>query len=274
MKSSPAKKEFKKRFGQANHLLITTLVGLDGIYSGKITEKPEDFSTSWNPKDAKSSADRARVFVLKSFLGSAVESLEMYLTTLNRKPKLLESEKFTELYSKAGQSIYKKTTYVADEIQVDPILIGLMEVLITWRNYEFHYDVDNEIRGASLAYLREHSDELKKRFSGLEIEELKKTWETKGDFTFKETASLIRATQDFVSEIDLYVIEKLNSIRYYSELIIRHFEILPNSKIRFISYDSERRRKFVLVLLQNIAGETEIEESVIDKIINNIQMTQ
>ena len=69
MNATKAKKKFKKRFGQANHLLITTLVGLDSIESGKIVEKPSEFSTSWNPMEPKRSAERARMFVLQSFLG-------------------------------------------------------------------------------------------------------------------------------------------------------------------------------------------------------------
>ena len=127
MTKSPAKKEFKERFGQANHFLITALVGIDAIQSGMITKKPTGFSTTWEPKDPKKSANRSRIFILKSFLAWAVESLEMYMTELNRKPKLLESDRFTELFSKAGQSIYKKTIFIADEIEVDPMLIGLMK---------------------------------------------------------------------------------------------------------------------------------------------------
>jgi len=112
MKITKAKREFKKRFGHANHFLITTLIGLDAIEKGVVTDKPDSFSTTWNPKDAIRSAQRSRGFTLKSFLGWAVESLEMYLTELNRKPKKLESGIFTQLYSNAGQKIYLKAIYI------------------------------------------------------------------------------------------------------------------------------------------------------------------
>lgn len=267
MKTSPAKREFKKRFGQANHLLITALVGIDGIQSGQITEKPDSFSTSWNPIDIKRSAERSRVFILKSFLAWAVESLEMYMTELNRKPKLLESEQFTVLYSKAGQSVYKKTIFIADEINIDPILIALMEVLITWRNYTFHYDIDNEIRESSLKCLMDKSDELKERFAGLEITQLKRTWETGGDFTFKETASLIKATQDFVGEIDKYIIVNIDSEKYLFETIKKYFDNTPKSRQRYISFDSEKKLKYLKTLLQNIAGETDFDNTIMQNII-------
>lgn len=271
MKATIAKKDFKERFGQANHFLITALVGVDGIHSGVIKEKPESFSTSWNPKNTKRSADRTRVFLLKSFLGWAVESLEMYLTELNRKPKLLESEAFTSLYSKAGQSVYKKMIFIADEINVDPILTALMEVLITWRNYTFHYDIDNEIRESSMNCLLEKSEEVKTRFSGLEINQLKSTWEKGGDFTFKETASLIKATQDFVSSIDSYVLSNLDYIKYYTESTHKHFDKNQTSRLRFASFNKEKRSKYLRVLLQNIAGVSELDEITIDLIMKEFE---
>ena len=179
MKSTKARKEFKERFGQANHLLITTLVGLDAIEKNIIKEKPQSFSTSWNPKDSVSSARRARIFVLKAFLGSAVESLEMYLTELNRKPKLLQDhkdDKFLKLYSNAGQSIYKKVINIGEGAGVDAVIIGLIEVLITWRNYTLHYDIDNELRPETWTILVDNAEEIKENYHGLDILRLKDRW--------------------------------------------------------------------------------------------------
>jgi hypothetical protein len=219
-----ARKEFKSRFGQANHFLITTLVGLDAIEKGFITEKGATFSTSWNPKNTKISAQRSRIFVLKSFLVSAVESLEMYITSLNKKPKLLQSDIFLRIYSSSGQSIYKSVIGVADQIKVDPILTGLMEILITWRNYVSHYDIDNEIRIESWEILLNNSESIKSRFSGLDIVQLKDTWENNKDFTFKESASLIKATQLFVEEIDEYIIDNINIDQYVIDNLERYFQ--------------------------------------------------
>lgn len=271
MTKSPAKKEFKERFGQANHFLITALVGIDAIQSGMITKKPTGFSTTWEPKDPKKSANRSRIFILKSFLAWAVESLEMYMTELNRKPKLLESDRFTELFSKAGQSIYKKTIFIADEIEVDPMLIGLMEVLITWRNYTFHYDIDNEIRDSSLQYLVNNSEELKNRFSGLDILLLKQTWESKGDFTFKETAALIKATQDFVSAIDEFALKQLNMEKYLTDFLNKYFKSVSSSRVRFTSFTEEKQKKYIQVLLQNVAGVTQVSDEIISKIVNELK---
>jgi hypothetical protein len=224
LKITPPRRDFKERFGQANHFLITTLVGLAAIEDGTISSKGESFSTSWNPKDSKASAHRARIFVLKSFLISAVEALEMYMSRLNKKPKLLQSENFSIIFSKAGQSIYEKVTGIGDEIKVDEVLIGMMEILVTWRNHIAHYNIDNKMRDRSWGLLKEKCEEIKLNFNGLEIDRLRETWEQNKDFSFKETASLIKATQLFVEQVDKYVIENINLELYVQETLERYFE--------------------------------------------------
>lgn len=272
MNATPAKKEFKKRLGQANHFLITALIGVDAIKEGIVTEKPSSFSTSWNPKDRHRSAERTRIFILKSFLGWAVESLEMYISEIYRKPRLVESPEIEKRYSKAGQSIYKRVVSVADYIGIDPILTALMEVLITWRNYTFHYGIDNKIREESLACLKNNDQGVEVRFSGLKIDELQKTWESGGDFTFKETASLIKATQEFVNEIDRYLIESVDSLRFYRESVEKYFERYPKAKVRYVSYAGSKKEKYLRVLLQNIVGETDIEDSLITKLVEVLNL--
>lgn len=271
MKATPAKKQFKNRFGHVNHFLITALVGIDAIQSGIITNKPESFHTTWDPHDKKRSADRTRVFVLKSFLGWAVESLEMYLTELNRKPKLLESDNFTILFSKAGRSVYQKTIFIADELKIDPILIGLMEVLITWRNYTFHYDIDNEIRETSLNYLFENKDIIKDRFSGLDIIQLKQTWENGTDFTFKETASLIKATQDFVNEIDNFILKNIDLERFLFESVQKYFNTSKLSYKRYLSFEKEKKMKYLKITIQNIVGENEVDDHMLQILIDKLK---
>lgn len=267
MRETKARKTFKKRLGQANHFLITTLVGLDGIESGIITEKPEDFHTSWNPKNLKSSASRSRGFVLKSFLGWAVESLEMYMVELNRKPKELYSEKFTQIYSNAGQSIYKKVVGVGEEAGVRASLIGLMEVLITWRNHVFHYGIDNEIRPCSLVTLSTNKEAVKDEFCGLDIDIMKETWESGRDFTFKEAASLIRATQKFVEELDEFVLNHLDIDRYVKEILEGEFKNNAQKIQKYKSLPNDKRCRFIKSLVLNNAGKSITETSLTDNAI-------
>lgn len=265
MIATKAKKEFKKRFGQANHLLITTLIGLDSIESGVVSRKPEGFSTSWNPRNPKRSADRARIFTLQSFLGWAVESLEMYLTELNRKPKELESEELTVIFSKAGQSVYRKAIGVGEHAEVDPLLIAMMEILITWRNYTFHYDIDNEIREESKNILKASEERIRSEFCGLEIGQLQETWETQRDFSFKETASLINATHKFVTAIDLYAIANLDFERYVSDALELHFRDNDRAMHKLKSLPHDKKLRFLRNTAAQVLGVNQTDDPAMEK---------
>ena len=63
---SYALKCFKKEIGQANQMLITIMVGLDGIVPYHV-EASSEFHTSWNPKSKEISVERSKVFAKKSF---------------------------------------------------------------------------------------------------------------------------------------------------------------------------------------------------------------
>ncbi|NQZ79967.1 MAG: hypothetical protein HRT52_03010 [Colwellia sp.] len=269
MKATKARKEFKKRFGNANHLLITSLIGLDSIELSGIKKAPSSFNTSWNPKDITSSIHRTRIFTLQSFLGWAVESLEMYMTELNRKPKELESESFTSLFSQANQSIYKKVILIADEIQVDQVLIALMEVLITWRNHSFHYDIDNEIRLQSQNVLIEEKERINHEFCGLDSTLLKKTWEQGGDFTFKETASLISATHKFVEAIDNYAIRNIDIERYIFDSIAPRIKN-PKSIQKIKSLPNAKKKRYIETLSKNITGIDKIDDDTCSSIVKRV----
>lgn len=254
MKITKAKRDFKKRFGQANHFLITTLIGLNAVESGLVSDKPDSFSTTWNPRDQIRSAQRSRGFVLKSFLGWAVESLEMYLTELNRKPKELESAKFTELYSSAGRSIYLKVIYIGDEVNIDPVLVALMEVLITWRNYTFHYDIDNEIRDVSLKILKDEEARIAVEFCGLQIDQLKEAWEQGRDFSFKEASSLINATHKYVDALDTYAVRCIDIDRYISETITVHFNGSHKALMKYKALQGDKKERYLKSLVLDHVG--------------------
>lgn len=270
MIATKAKKSFKKRFGQANHLLITALVGLNAIETGLVTKKPDGFNTSWNPIAPARSAERARIFTLKSFLGWAVESLEMYLTELNRKPKELESEELTSIYSRAGQSIYKKTIWVGEHAKVDPVLIALMEVLITWRNYTFHYDIDNTIRSESVELLRNSADRLREEFCGLEIDQLQETWKNQDDFTFKETASLINATHKYVSAVDAFAITQINKTKYMTDALELHFRSNKKAIQKLRSLPQEKKIRFIKSITTDLVGVDVFKEGEAEQLLESV----
>lgn len=57
--------------GQANHFLITILIGLDEVSKGQV-KKPDTLDVCWNPKDVRASVERSRA-VARTTMISAME---------------------------------------------------------------------------------------------------------------------------------------------------------------------------------------------------------
>lgn len=138
---SSSRRYFKKRLGQANHFLITILVGLDGIIKDDITLSPE-FSTSWNPKNKENSAKRSAKFALNSALAWAIDNLDAYFIMCHQKPTLFEDQTLIDDMSKAGRHVHDKFIAIyrylerkgAESIKPYAALVGLA---IQWRNNTF-----------------------------------------------------------------------------------------------------------------------------------------
>ena len=161
MKRTIARKEFKEQFGQSNHFLITSLIGLNIIEKSEEIIKPEEFSTSWNPKDKNNSARRSRSFLLGSFLSYAVDGVDMYLSLLNKKPKVIEDPEFSLLFDSAGQSVYKKVVGIESYFKIDKTLTCLVFLMITWRNNIVHAMADNKLEPSQEKHLLRHQQDIR-----------------------------------------------------------------------------------------------------------------
>lgn len=58
--NSNAFKKIKREMGQANHFLITIMIGLDAVDGG--AQKREEFKTSWNPQNVSASVRRSKQY--------------------------------------------------------------------------------------------------------------------------------------------------------------------------------------------------------------------
>lgn len=84
LNESRGRRRFKDLLGQANHLIVTSLVGLDGVEQGLVTTPPLDLHAAWSPKDPIISARRARRLLLDMVLVRAVDSVDVYSSSLSR----------------------------------------------------------------------------------------------------------------------------------------------------------------------------------------------
>lgn len=250
---------FKDLLGQANHFLITILVGLNGIRRNEI-KFDEEFRTSWNPKDAVRSAERSRVFALDLSLVRAIDALDTYFMLSVRKPCALLPG-FVSAMDGTGRSVAKRLGVFDNHLpRLRQSHKAALEVAIEWRNRRVHSlsedRIDNEKRRSLIAdavYFKEHH-------SGLDIKDLLNHFEANSAPTFKEAASIIKLCHDAVQFYDTEILSNLNITRYLSEIVIILLEQGDDNPSKSIAriWDSPKRESKVLRLLR-LAGVSETE---------------
>jgi hypothetical protein len=208
MQQTPARSKFKERFGQANHFLITNLVALHHLDESSVISAPTELRTSWNPKDRKASIRRTREFTLEAFLGSAVDGIDMYLTLLYRKPNYIQDRALESVMDGTNHSVARKVSAFASHYDIEAIPLALVDVLITWRNNVIHALAENELQESTEKTLRNLGKEIAEGYRGLDPAALPSKAIRGEALTFKETASLIRATHNFVELVDKAVLAR------------------------------------------------------------------
>lgn len=266
MKKTLARIQFKKHFGQANHYLVTSLVALHNLNASPIIEAPEELRMAWSPKDKGASVIRSRNFVLHSFLGWAVDSIDMYLSLLNRKPNYLQNSELASLLDGAGRSVLRKAQIFSEHYNVHPATRALIDILITWRNNVFHELADNKIKTESCKALLSCASYIAENYRGLEVSDLPSKAEKGGSLTFKETASLINAAHHYVQEIDTAVLVAFDPITFCTEAVkdaINNKEQETGFAAKYLSLPTEKRQRFLRNWFMNSYGFSEMDEKVL-----------
>ncbi|MDF0696869.1 hypothetical protein PYR71_10160 [Rhizobium sp. MC63] len=206
---------FKDLLGNANHLIITALVGLDAVERGIVTEVPEDLHAAWSPKDAEISAKRSRRLLLDMVLIRAIDAVDVYLREAVRKPALIQSSDFRRDLDSAGLSIFKKLQAVERHLpNLDTLPLAIVFLIVAWRNRSAHSEADLDAPQHHLDVLQDKAIELSDRFRGLDVEMLLGGYEAVRPTTFKEVASLINAAHHLVAELDARLLKALDVERF------------------------------------------------------------
>jgi len=259
---SSSRRYFKKRLGQANHFLITILVGLDGIIKDDITLSPE-FSTSWNPKNKEKSAKRSAKFALNSSLAWAIDNLDAYFIMCHQKPTLFEDRILIDAMSGAGRHVHDKFIAIYEYLERKNIesikpYAAFVELAIQWRNNTTHFGAENKLDTKFLDELKQNKAWYKANFRGLDIIESLNSFKENKDPSFKEVTSMIAAIHKFVEIADEVFVQNLNINRYIKDLVSKHYNLYPKNKIFFLTLTSERKISLIRTLLLS-NGFSEIE---------------
>ncbi|HKV97802.1 MAG TPA: hypothetical protein VJR90_09965 [Gammaproteobacteria bacterium] len=203
---------------------------------------------------------------MKSFLGWAVDSIDMYISLLDRKPRCIESTELSKGLQEIGRSVSKRLGLVNQYYEVNSELVALVDVLITWRNNIFHEANDNAVQEVTRRTLLNSASFIADKYRGLIVDRLVDKAERGAPLTFKETASLIKAAHDIVEELDTKVLKQLNVERYCAEAVqLALDDKKRHSKFRskYASLDMSRRKSFVTTWLKNEYGITNPPESTL-----------
>lgn len=254
-----ALKKFKNEIGQANHFLITILIGLDGVKSEKVVKNVE-FDAAWNPKDVVASANRSRVYTIKASLAWVVDCLDMYLRLCNRKPRLL-SEELCDKFNATHHSVYQKYKLISDEYTISDIDKATVDLLICWRNRMIHFDADNDILEKSrdvLTTIKDEDEIINK--THMDIEQLLDSFDKKECPKFKEMAFMIKRTILFVESIDKILLDRLDVLSFLDDMLCSELKNNPQSFEGIFLTVGDKRKQKIIQFIKN-CGFTKLENN-------------
>lgn len=254
IKISPARRHFKKRIGQVNHFLITTLVGLDIVKKGGCS-LPEEFKTSWNPQNVERSADRSVRFILDASLSWVVDNLDSYFVEAARKPSIIEDEDLLNDYNGTGRSVNKRFELFYNKAKEENKNIdkyaALVEVAIQWRNNTVHFGADNILKPEYKSILQQNKEFYHTEFRHLDIDEMLASFDAKdGHPTFKEVASMINAIHSFVECVDVFLLDRLNVERFKHDFIEKQCLVSKYARQKINNLTDKRKEKYCKTLFR------------------------
>ena len=205
--------------GEAVFVLNTTVVGLDAVE--KKHQKPETLDISWEPRDHKIAARKARKFIVESVLIRVSEAIDQFASSLSK----LAS--FKDARAKWGSNISKaeKISSIASTvIDEDDYLIPAVVLLVHWRNRIVHVNSPAKLKHQEKQVLIKNAITIAERYRGLNVSELLNHFENLRP-TLKDVSSLIAMTINLARKIDAAIQQDLTKEEL--DAWLEHYHILP-----------------------------------------------
>ena len=252
IKHSNALRYFKNEIGQANHMLITIMVGLDGIVPYHI-EASSEFHTAWNPKSKEYSVQRSKVYAKKASLAWLVDCLDMYLRLINQAPILIcrDDLKYQIDSIENSRSVYRRMKLICSYYSIQSTNYALVDLLICWRNKLTHFQAENDILESSKDILLNNTSNILSNHCGLEIASTLKSFDQTEVPSFKEVASFVKATIDLVYEIDKSLIDDIDQVKYADSIIIKYLSNKTRLNNIFSKDQQTAEKSIKQILFQN-----------------------
>ena len=253
---SPAYKDLNKKIGQANHFIITLLIGLDGIILHN-SQKPEEFRTTWNPKDKKASVVRSRDFALKSSLAWAIDSLDRYLIDCNYNFSIT-TEPESKLFSEDKINLDDKIDSIFRNIRFSisnekfEIFTAMIYLAALWKEKLVHPSTTNTPLPKYTYILKTKRDVINSDFCGLDILRTIESFQSNNNPTMKEVTAFIRSICGFCQILDNFTFNsELKLTKYATHVLHRYFGEHLKQKQLFPTLTEDKQIKKLSTLLMN-----------------------
>lgn len=262
LNKSFGRKRFKKNLGNANHLIITALVGLDAIEREVVTDIPSDMRMAWSPKSPTNSARRSRRLILDMSLIRAVDAIDVYICDAMRQPYLIQDSYLRSKIDKAGRSIFEKIKTLNENLPIpNPLLYALAGVLVSWRNESAHIESDDRISDDQRSVIAQSRTQINAQFSGLDEKILLRDYDNNSPPTFKEVASLINVAHHFIENLEERLFSNVDGDEFLRDLVLsstyeqakghRNLQSGRSNISEIWGRDPSERRRYVRSFLQH-----------------------
>lgn len=253
---SPAYRNLNKKIGQANHFIITILVGLDEIIIHN-SKKPAEFRTSWDPQDKKASVVRSREYALKTSLTWAISTLNCYLDDCNRILSTFSSSK-SKLFSEDVHEIDNKinTIFISTESKIEDgnfkLFAAMCHLSVLWERQLSHSSIKSTLDLKYERILTNNQAQISKDFCGLDINRTIESFKTNKSPTMKEVTAFIRSICGFANLLDTHIFNSELNLQEYATFILDDFFKKHNKqKNAFPTFSTDRQTKKLKTLLEN-----------------------
>ena len=182
--------------GEAVFVLNTTVVGLDAVE--KKHQKPDTLDISWEPRDHKIAARKARKFIVESVLIRVSEAIDEFTTALGKLTR------FENALAKLGSnpSRSERVSAIASAvIDKDDYLISAVVLLVHWRNRIVHVNSTASLKHQEKQIFLKNAITISERYRGLDVSVLLNHFEHQRP-TLKDVSSLIAMTINLARKID------------------------------------------------------------------------
>ena len=149
-----------------------------------------------------------------------VDALDTYIRLVTRQPALVQSTELRNDIADCGLSVFGKFQKIEQFVECDDeLLSSLITLIVAWRNRQVHTSADDVLSRDCRDVICGNASEANIRFRGLDVNEMLDRYEKNKSPRFKEVASFVKVTHDYVNVVEEFLFTQLDEEKFFRELV-------------------------------------------------------